>query len=69
MKIAELISILENKLKQHGNIEVEVTWESLWWVSMSINHDNIYKGKNGSLLIDADDNSYKLRYAENPFEE
>ena len=60
LKISELITTLQKRLKKHGDIEVEVTWES---ITTSITTDAIYKSKDGPLYIDADDNFYKDKFA------
>ena len=65
MKISELITTLQKRLKKHGDIEVEVTWES---ITTSITTDAIYKSKDGPLYIDADENYYKGEFAVDPTE-
>ena len=65
MKISELITTLQKRLKKHGDIEVEVTWES---ITTSITTDAVYKSKDGPLYIDADDNFYKDKFAVDPTE-
>ena len=65
MKISELITTLQNRLKKHGDIEVEVTWEG---ITTSITTDAIYKSKDGPLYIDSDENYYKREFAVDPTE-
>lgn len=60
MKISELITTLQNRIKKHGDVEVEITWES---ITKTISTDAIYKSKDGPLYIDADDNCYKEDFA------
>ena len=65
MKISELITTLQNRMKKHGDIDVEITWEA---ITRSISTDAIYKSKNGPLYIDADENFYKDIFAVDPNE-
>lgn len=59
------VTVLQNKMKKHGDIEVEVTWEG---ITRSIFTDAIYKSNDGPLYIDADENSYKDEFAVDPAE-
>jgi hypothetical protein len=65
MTISELVEFLQRRLAKHGDIEVEITWES---ITYTIVPSAIYKSKKGPLLIDADDNFYKHDFALDPTE-
>jgi hypothetical protein len=65
MKISELIAILEQRQKEHRDVEVEVTWED---GTHCINSDNVWLAKGGVLYIDADENFYKESTAVDPHE-
>ena len=47
---------LIKELMKYPNVEVRVTWES---TVDELNADEIYMSKDGIILIDGDDNSYK----------
>lgn len=63
MRTSELVKILQNRIKKHGDIEVIGTWEG---TDHEIDTDNIYMTKNGNLAIDVDGNSYKNSCAVDP---
>lgn len=65
MKISQLMSVLAERQAKHGDVDVEASWEGQFH---SINEANIYLGKAGVLLIDADDNQDKVRNAADPLE-
>lgn len=65
MKISELIVVLQNRLKKHGDVEVFATWEG---TAHGIDSDCIYLSKHGTLDINADDNAGKSRSAVDPTE-
>ena len=65
MKVSELVGILLSKLRQYGDREVEITWEGTW---NTLDRRDIYLSKDGILLLDADNCSYKKDYAANPME-
>ena len=65
MKISELIQALEQRLDKHGDVEVEITWES---ITRTIDNSSIYMSKFDCLFIDADDNFYKNEFAVDPSE-
>lgn len=65
MKTSELIQALTERLAKHGDVEVEVTFES---TRNEIENDGIYMSKFGSLLIDVDGNFYKPDFAVDPTE-
>lgn len=71
IKISGLIELLEQRMKTHGDAEVRVTWEGVF---REIRPENVYRSKgegpNGEieLLIDADKNFYKEKFAEDPTE-
>jgi len=65
MKLSKLISALQRRLEEHGDVEVEVTWEG---GTKTIENASIYKSKCGSLYIDADDNYFKSCFAVDPNE-
>jgi hypothetical protein len=56
MRISEMITVLEQNLKLHGDVEIKVTWEG---TLHEIDECNIYLSKKGPLYIDADENFYK----------
>lgn len=66
MKISELIAELERRKAKHGDIKVFITWES---TIHSFNLREIYASTSPdtdekALLVDADGNAYKDRYAD-----
>jgi len=65
MKISKLIATLQNRMRKHGDIEVEVTWEG---ITRAISTDAVYKSKDGPLYIDADGNCCKRSFAVDPTE-
>lgn len=65
MKTSQFIRLLQEKLAQHGDREVEITWEG---TSDSIRPDAVYLDKRGVLTIDAEDNSVKQAIAVDPQE-
>lgn len=65
MKISELVATLNARMAKHGDLEVDVTWES---VTRGVWQDNVYLSKKGVLLIDADENFYKNDFAVDPTE-
>lgn len=70
MKISELIAVLDARMKTHGDRQVQITWEG----SVSdMRPDNIYIGRAHIgdplvLIIDAENNYYKPRFALDPNE-
>lgn len=65
MKTSELITVLQARLRKHGDVEVVTTWES---IQVSIAPPNVYLSTDGRLYIDADENSYKRDFAADPTE-
>lgn len=65
MKVSQFIRLLQAKLVQHGDREVEITWEG---TSDTIRPDAVYLDKRGVLTIDAEDNSVKRSSAVDPQE-
>lgn len=55
MKVKQLIEILQN---QNPDASVKVTWEGIF---RDISLSGIYRNPRGTLMIDADENSYKKR--------
>ena len=55
MKVMELIEAL-NKYPQ--NLEVLITWESTF---SDLDNEKIYQAKDGTVILDADENFYKER--------
>lgn len=51
MNILALITTLEKKHAEHGNIEVKITYEG---ITRSFNAENIWLSKKGPLCIDGD---------------
>ena len=58
MKISELIEALRDRKEKHGDVEVEITWES---ITRSIDNSKVYMSRFDCLLIDADGNRYKKK--------
>lgn len=65
MQISELITLLQQKLGEHGDREVKITWEG---VKRGIGLPDVWLAKDGALYIDADGNFYKDEDAVNPKE-
>lgn len=65
MKISELIAALNERMNAHGDVEVEITWESC---RRDIDNSSIYLSKDGPLFIDADGKFYKQSFAVDPTE-
>jgi hypothetical protein len=65
MKISELIALLRRRLDAHGDAQVVITWEGIF---RYVEARSIYLDSEGDLLIDADENYYKPRFAKDPRE-
>jgi hypothetical protein len=67
MKISELIAVLQQKLTEHGDREVQTTWEG---TTEEIERRNVWLSKAGPLYIDANclGEFYKERFAADPKE-
>lgn len=57
LMLDDLIALLQDRRRVHGNVEVLLTWES---VVRGFGDEEIYIAtKTGALMIDADGGSYK----------
>lgn len=56
MKVSQFIRLLQDKLRQHGDREVEITWEG---TADTVHPDAVYLDKSGVLTIDAEGNGAK----------
>lgn len=61
MKVSELISLLEEKQAEHGDIEVETVWET--YCINPVERRDVYLSTGGSLFIDAEQGGNKRLYA------